>query len=90
MADPPRLTQNSVPNGSKWEKRQASGESGSEMKANLKTWPATPVDASLKVDELLNKPDLTKLLCYAKGAAGVGRPSNTLPISNCQFPIGNA
>jgi hypothetical protein len=52
--------------------------------SEFETWPATPVDASLKVDELLKKPDLTKLLCYAKEQPGsVGHPTH------CRFPIAN-
>jgi len=44
------------------------------MKANLKR-PATTVEASPKSMKLLFTMDLTKVLLYKKGAAGVGRPS---------------
>jgi len=46
MVDPPRLTKL----GAKWvevRKRRAQGFRSGMMRAYLKTWPATPVDASL-------------------------------------------
>jgi hypothetical protein len=45
------------------------------MKANLKTWPATPVEASLEINDVTLSYRPLQLLLSKRGAAGVGRPS---------------
>ena len=48
----------------------------SAIRANLKTWPATPVEASLEIKETNLRLSLAQIAPLAKeGAAGVGRLS---------------
>jgi hypothetical protein len=57
------------------------------MKANLKTWPATPVEASLEINELTLRSG-TSLSCFffqINGAAGVGRPSERAEVKMSDF-----
>ena len=51
--------------------------SGTKMRANLKTWPATPVEASLEIDGDPGTTISPQLLLSKRGAAGVGGPSRT-------------
>ena len=83
MADPPRLTTTRCQMGrsERWSTRQEEPAG----KANLKTWPATPVEQSLEepVRPALNFIGVASL--QKEGAAGVGQPFEN--IADCQFPI---
>jgi len=47
------------------------------MKSEFETWPATPVEASLEINELPLRPGTSRSCFFSiNGAAGVGRPSD--------------
>jgi len=69
--------------GAKWvgvTKRQAGGISYRMTRANLKTWPATPVGTALETPALALSHTLSESLPFNKEAAGVGQPFRGLPI----------
>ena len=74
MADPPRLTETRCQMG-RSEKTAGPDGSNSEMKSEFETWPATPVEASLEINEVTLRL-VTSRSCFflTNGAAGVGRP----------------
>jgi len=53
------------------------------MKGVLKTWPATPVEASL-TQAWKGCPELVGVALYRKGSSR-GRPAIPLPIADCRF-----
>ena len=64
--------------GAKWVEvriRRDQTESNSKMKSEFETWPATPVAASLEINELTLRPGTSRSCFFlTNGAAGVGRP----------------
>ena len=75
--------------GAKWVEvriRREQMESNLKMESEFETWPATPVEASLEINELTLRP-ATSRSCFflTNGAAGVGRPSSN--IANWRLPI---
>jgi hypothetical protein len=62
--------------------------SNSKIKSEFETWPATPVEASLEINELTLSYETSRSASFlTNGAAGVGRPSSTTPIGDCQLPV---
>jgi hypothetical protein len=56
------------------------------MKSEFETWPATPVEASLEIDEITLPPGTSRICFFlTNGAAGVGRPFSN--IANWRLPI---
>jgi RNA polymerase sigma-70 factor (ECF subfamily) len=77
--------------GAKWvevRKRRNQRESNSKMKSEFETWPATPVEASLHVNEITSPPGTSRSCFFLTNeAAGVGRPFSN--IANGQLAIEN-
>jgi hypothetical protein len=65
--------------GAKWvevRKRRDQKVSNSKMKSEFETWPATPVEGSLKITELTLLDGTSRSASFlTNGAAGVGRPN---------------
>lgn len=65
--------------GAKWvevRKRRNQTGSNSMMKSEFETWPATPVEASLEINEVTLRYGTSRSASFlTNGAAGVGRPS---------------
>ena len=76
MADPPRLHETRCQMG-RSEKRRAEGFQKGTMRADLKTWPATPVGASLAYAWRVRLRLVESCFFVQKGAAGVGQPSES-------------
>lgn len=57
------------------------------MKANLKTWPATPVLSLARYQEFSARLELVGIASFNRGAAGVGQPFKALPIANLKIGL---
>jgi hypothetical protein len=75
--------------GAKWVEvriRRDRTEGNSTMKGEFETWPATPVEASLEINELTSRLGTSRSCFFlTNGAAGVGRPFSN--IANWRLPI---
>ncbi len=57
------------------EKTAGAGGGCSKMTGEFETWPATPVEASLEIDEVTLRYETSRSASFStNGAAGVGRP----------------